>query len=1187
MKYLYYYIVVFVLCFFILAPLSIASPVQQDSKKVEQLNRLCEKADSCLNILKAEESLVYIKEGFRIIGRSKKYEALRLRLRYTEAMCYAYLTEPDYDKAEELFLGLLREYPAINYLAGPELGLVYLEKNQFGNAVQVLEECMESVSPKYRDAEWETRTTTMLAFAYIHNNQRDKASELLYLLLNPENPIYVDPNDFKEAVVSLYYEFIVENGNIIWNDKVGLEMLRLLCAFTKDDDPAWNLHFTMQHGEMSMILGDFKTALDDFQYCIDNYTPDLNKPLFTLLLDKSGAMSRLGRFTEAHALLDTAKVQIENTDNPEWRQWGDIQVKFERAILYLDEGIHYDLAASSLEELLDNHELDKTTRATYTYDLAQAYAHTDLNKAILTNKEALRLYDETEGHSVLYAKTLNRLGREMLDLGDHSSAIKYYELAIDIFRRLSDDNNYSYIQTLSNAAECAFKTKQYGRAIAWAEEARRIQNANQNYTDAQVWRTLLWSYDLLEDNESHDKVYDEYRIVSSIDPYHSILFNISEIDNLYEKGNVEEAMTMIPYLDSLSHSLSVNNYSSLGRFIEECKSRFLPEKRSMFDYYSGAFATIQDLGDFEKNTLKSAGYEAFNNDDFITSNFLLKLAYEENCDDMQYLYTCFQTAHECKDYSFCDVIKKDITSLVRQQMKSVIGLTDAEKESYWQGIKEIQDLLFCYRDDDSSDELLYDFLLTSKSFLLRSNLTFNYVLRESNNAALIELGNSLKNTKRAISEGINSLLPETLDSLRLREIELNREIASKIQDFSVFDIYGMYSFHDVSNVLKDNETAIEFVNYPNANGEIEYAALINRHNLPKPVFVRLCTEDKLLAVINVEPQKLYDKDLPFSNNLFKIIWEPIWQHLTMGGKLYVSATGYLNTIALEAITTPSGKYIEEEITVNRVTSTSELCDDNKIEDIDQATIFGGIKYESNNNDESSDDLIYLDTGYLLDRSAGQSISYLPATKTEAETIARMLNKNKFSTSLYIGYEGSEEEFKRLSGRDVSLLHMATHGFYKPKDKTRRIGFYESLTSQDVIAPLQRSGLLLASCSDAWNGVIIKGREDGVLTASEIAEMDLSSTRLVVLSACESGLGEMTDDGVAGLQRAFKNAGVQTLVMSLWKVDDNATEILMTDFYKNITNGMSFNDAFTSAKLKLKNSKKYSNPYYWASFIILD
>jgi CHAT domain-containing protein len=134
-----------------------------------------------------------------------------------------------------------------------------------------------------------------------------------------------------------------------------------------------------------------------------------------------------------------------------------------------------------------------------------------------------------------------------------------------------------------------------------------------------------------------------------------------------------------------------------------------------------------------------------------------------------------------------------------------------------------------------------------------------------------------------------------------------------------------------------------------------------------------------------------------------------------------------------------------------------------------------------------------------------------------------------------------------------------------------------------------SGLLFAGANSALsprrNAEIPEGADDGILTAKEISRLDFQGLDMVILSACQTGLGAITGEGVFGLQRGFKKAGAQTIIMSLWSVADESTELLMTEFFKNLTAGQSKRAAFLTAVQTVR--EKYPNPLYWAAFVMVD
>lgn len=187
-----------------------------------------------------------------------------------------------------------------------------------------------------------------------------------------------------------------------------------------------------------------------------------------------------------------------------------------------------------------------------------------------------------------------------------------------------------------------------------------------------------------------------------------------------------------------------------------------------------------------------------------------------------------------------------------------------------------------------------------------------------------------------------------------------------------------------------------------------------------------------------------------------------------------------------------------------------------------------------------------------------------------------------------GMAATEESLKQLSGHSPTILHLATHGFFLPDVERKRRDNFTRDPNQLTLAdnPLFRSGIIMAGANIVWKGgVAFDGKEDGIVTAYEISNLDLSNSELVVLSACETALGDISGtEGVFGLQRAFKLAGVKNMLLSLWQVPDEETDELMRLLYSNKLKGMANYEAFNMAQETMR--KKYP-PYYWAAFVLIE
>ena len=262
---------------------------------------------------------------------------------------------------------------------------------------------------------------------------------------------------------------------------------------------------------------------------------------------------------------------------------------------------------------------------------------------------------------------------------------------------------------------------------------------------------------------------------------------------------------------------------------------------------------------------------------------------------------------------------------------------------------------------------------------------------------------------------------------------------------------------------------------------------------------------------------------------------------------------------------------------------------------------GGITYDYKPSDkaqhtkEEDYQISFLDNSAITklrgNKTRGESWSYLEGTEAEINALHKLLEQQNISVSVLSKSEASETNLKKLSGQSPDVMHIATHGYFF-ENSNIDASLESDLTVEDQYRlakdPLLRSGLILAGANYIWkHGKNLDTKEDGILTAMEISNLDLSQTNLVVLSACETGLGDIHgSEGVYGLQRAFKMAGVDRLIMSLWEVPDTETSIFMNSFYNNWLNDNTIRDAFIKTQRQM--SKLYAkSPSKWAAFVLFE
>jgi CHAT domain-containing protein len=341
----------------------------------------------------------------------------------------------------------------------------------------------------------------------------------------------------------------------------------------------------------------------------------------------------------------------------------------------------------------------------------------------------------------------------------------------------------------------------------------------------------------------------------------------------------------------------------------------------------------------------------------------------------------------------------------------------------------------------------------------------------------------------------------------------------------------------------------------------------------------------------------------YGDSLYNMIWQPVDSLLQGVENVYYSPSGLLHNISFSAIPVNDSTLLVDKYDLSLMSTTADIVLNKEPEFKNvHAAVYGGITYDLTPEEMESttqkyhkngNDMLAYTRGWVYDDTLrGGDWSYLNGTLTEAERVSVILKDHDAEVNTYIGSDASEEAFKALSGKNSpEIIHLATHGFFFPdpaKKKHNRMMFQQIGDNAYTTAenPLMRSGLLFAGANNVWKGGEIPGElEDGVLTAYEVSGLDLFNTKLVTLSACETGLGDIQGtEGVYGLQRSFKMAGVDYLIMSLWQVPDKETQEFMELFYNNLTSGQSIGKAFRNTQRVMR--QKYE-PFYWAGFVLLE
>lgn len=515
----------------------------------------------------------------------------------------------------------------------------------------------------------------------------------------------------------------------------------------------------------------------------------------------------------------------------------------------------------------------------------------------------------------------------------------------------------------------------------------------------------------------------------------------------------------------------------------------------------------------------------------------------------------------------------------------------------------------------------FDVELATKGMILQSGINMRQAILSSGDAEALELFDEWILHKNLLSGEYNKPIAERrkdLDELEQAAERLEADLTRMSQTFGNVREIGGTSWRDVQRQLKTGQVAIEFSSFQYHNNQsftdsTLYTAIVLRPDDEQPHMIPLFEQSQLDSLLSRRGTSDADfvsgmyrtlsrniETVNYGKQLYELIWEPLETYLNPGETVYFAPSGNLHQIAFAAIPVAEDTLLSDRYQLHHLSTTARLLEDSRFTEPLPANIalYGGIDYDLEPEQLLAHAAIPNDYEHVSrslpdDLSRGETWTYLPGTLTEVQAIEALAQHAGVSTDTYTGAEATEVVYKMQSGNESpQVLHIATHGFFfpDPERQTPEDGallMEESQVFKTSENPLQRSGILFAGANQAWSGEPLPDQiEDGILTAYEVGNVMLGNTQLVVLSACETGLGDILgSEGVFGLQRAFKAAGAEYLLMSLWKVPDKETAEFMTYFYEKWFSGSNIEQSFHATQHHMKEIYP-DDPYKWAAFVLL-
>lgn len=540
-----------------------------------------------------------------------------------------------------------------------------------------------------------------------------------------------------------------------------------------------------------------------------------------------------------------------------------------------------------------------------------------------------------------------------------------------------------------------------------------------------------------------------------------------------------------------------------------------------------------------------------------------------------------------------------VEKLKDQVQKCLPYYTQTERESYWSLVSNAMMnmtpfALKANMTQTAFTQSCYDVLVLSKAFLLESERgTYDVIKRYGTADDVYDY--SMIASIRAKIQKWETDYTHNADSILWLTSKINaieKRLVSRCRSYGDITGFMNVGYEKIKTALGDENVLIDFTDFVSESRGRVYAAYFVNKRQTYPMLQELFQESTIDSMQIANPDMYYD--YPYAEKIYELLWKPFAGKVHEGATVYYVPSQLLFQLAIESIPMPDGSLLGEHYNFVRLSSAREVVRIKQEIELtnnsgrENAILYGGLQYDLEPKAMAEEAAKYEVNPLLATRGdivRGDSIyRELPETKKEVEAITQTLVDQRLNVKPYYGMSGTEESFLSMNGKSPQILHVATHGFYYTPEEAENYDYLRGYADA-----MSLSGIVMAGGNAAWLGKELpQGVLGGILTAANIARLDLTGLELVVLSACQTGRGRATSEGLFGLQRAFKKAGAKTMMMTLWNVSDVVTKEFMIKFYERLAvteNHWNKRKAFNEAKSYIRS--KYDDPYYWAGFVMMD